>query len=409
MPVEITLIDRQNHHCFQPLLYQVATAALSATEIAWPIRSILSKQKNARVVMGEVVGVDRARRVVETEMGQSYPFDYLILASGATHSYFGHEDWAPLAPGLKRIEDAIEIRRRILLAFERAEIEQDPREQARLLTFVVVGGGPTGVEMAGSIAEAARLALARDFRRIDTRSSNIILLEAGPRLLPSFPEDLAAYARDSLTKMGVQVRTSTPVVECTDQGVRTSAGDIGAASVIWAAGVKASPAAEWVGAARDRAGRVIVNADLSIPGEPNIFAVGDTAHVNNAGQNIPGIAPAAKQMGRYVGKLIAARVKQKPAPDAFNYRHYGELATVGRKSAIVSLGKLRLTGFLGWMFWSVAHIYYLIGARHRTVVALDWIWNYLTYERGARLINECLPARMVLRKESADRQALSAR
>jgi NADH dehydrogenase len=389
--VHITLVDRQNHHCFQPLLYQVATAALSPADIAWPIRSILSAQENVRVVMGEVIIVDREARLVRTADGQCYPFDYLVIATGATHSYFGHDEWAPLAPGLKRIEDAVEIRRRILLAFERAEVESSHTERARLLTFAIVGGGPTGVELAGAIADTSRGALSGDFRSINPDSARIILLEAGPRLLAAFPEPLADYAQDSLRRMGVEVRTSTAVTDCDDLGVSTGAGRLEASSVIWAAGVKGSPAGRWLETKMDRAGRTVVGPDLSVQGHPNIFVIGDTAHVIDAsGATVPGIAPAAKQMGEYVGRLIAARVQQPRPSMPFKYWHYGDLATIGRKSAIVSIGKVRLTGFVAWVFWSLAHIYYLIGARQRLIVALDWLWDYLTYQRGARLINEPL-------------------
>jgi NADH dehydrogenase len=386
--VQVTLIDRQNHHCFQPLLYQVATAALSSADVAWPIRSILSSQENVRVVMGDVVGVDRKTRLVRTAEGHTYPFDYLVLATGATHSYFGHDEWADAAPGLKRIEDAVEIRRRILLAFEHAEIEEHPARQAQLLTFAIIGGGPTGVEMAGAIADIARLALSRDFRRIDPRAARIVLLEAGPRLLAAFPEQLAAYAGRSLEHLGVDVRLLSPVTSCDANGIDTAAGRIEAATVIWAAGVKASPAGRWLGAATDRAERIDVQPDLTVAGSPHILAVGDTAHVTDAnGRPVPGIAPAAKQMGEYVGRVIAARVGRSERPAPFAYKHYGDLATIGRKSAIVSMGKLRLTGVLAWLFWSIAHIYYLIGARNRFIVALDWLWDYATFQRGARLIN----------------------
>jgi NADH:ubiquinone reductase (H+-translocating) len=390
--VQITLIDRQNHHCFQPLLYQVATAALSPADIAWPIRSILRQQENVRVVMGDVVAVDRETRVVRTAAEQFYPFDYLVLATGAAHSYFGRDEWAEVAPGLKRIEDAVEIRRKILLAFEHAEIETDPAKQARLLTFAIVGGGPTGVEVAGAIADVARLALARDFRHIDPRSARIILLEAGPRLLTAFPGPLAAYARQALGRLGVDVRLSSLVTSCDAAGISLASGSrIETATIIWAAGVKASPAGLWLGAAVDRAQRVEVQPDLSIPGAPNIFAIGDTAHVAGpSGKAVPGVAPAAKQMGRYVGRLIAARVGGSAPPGRFAYKHYGDLATIGRRSAIVSIGALQLRGAAAWVFWSIAHIYYLIGARNRFIVALDWLWDYVTYQRGARLINQRL-------------------
>ncbi|MBV1697646.1 MAG: NAD(P)/FAD-dependent oxidoreductase [Hyphomicrobiales bacterium] len=388
-PVDIALVDTYNHHCFQPLLYQVATAALSPADVAWPIRAIVRTQKNVRVIMARVTGVDvQARRVHTSEI--DLPYDYLVLATGSTHSYFGHDDWAPFAPGLKHIADATEIRRRFLLAFERAEVVEDEAERARLLTFVVVGGGATGVEMAGAIAEVARRTLRHDFRRIDPRTSRTILLEAGPRLLPSFPKHLSDYAMRSLQKMGVEVELNRTVTGCDAHGVSLG-GDGGnrieAATVVWAAGVVASAAALWIGAEHDRAGRVKVNADLTVSGRPEIFAVGDTASVlDRDGRPVPGIAPAAKQMGSYAGKAIAARVLGQPAPAPFAYRHLGELATIGRKSAVVKLGFFQLTGFLGWLFWSAIHIYFLIGLRNRFVVAINWLWSYVTFQRGARLI-----------------------
>jgi NADH dehydrogenase len=307
-PVDVTLIDRQNHHCFQPLLYQVATAALSPAEIAWPIRHILRKQENATVLMADVTGVNPAGRRVETSAGPM-PYDYLVIATGAMHSYFGHDEWETVAPGLKRIEDATRIRRSILLAFEQAELVHDDAERQRLLTFVIVGGGATGVEMAGAIADIARQTLANDFRRIDPRTSRIILLEAGPRVLPTLPEDLSDYAARALKRMGVDVRTSTRVTNCHEGGVDLDDGRIDAGTIIWAAGVVASPAARWLNAEHDRAGRVIVRPDLSVPGRPDVFVIGDAAEVRDkAGQPVPGVAPAAKQMGIYVGRLIAARV-----------------------------------------------------------------------------------------------------
>jgi NADH dehydrogenase len=385
-PVEIALIDAYNHHCFQPLLYQVATAALSPADVAWPIRAIVRAQKNVRVIMARVTGIDVQRRRVHTsEIELSY--DYLVLATGSTHSYFGHDDWAPFAPGLKHIADATEIRRRFLLAFERAEVVEDEAERARLLTFVIVGGGATGVEMAGAIAEVARRTLRHDFRRIDPRNSRIILVEAGPRLLPTFPDPLSNYATRSLQSMGVEVELNRAVTGCDAQGVSLAGGRIEAATVIWAAGVVASPAARWIGAEHDRAGRIKVNADLSVPGRPEIFAAGDTASIaDREGKPVPGIAPAAKQMGSYAGKVIAARVLGQSAPPPFAYHHLGELATIGRKSAVVKLGFFQLTGFLGWLFWSAVHIYFLIGLRNRFVVALNWLWSYMTFQRGARLI-----------------------
>ena len=384
--VDVSLVDAFNHHCFQPLLYQVATAALSPADVAWPIRAILRKQKNARVIMARVTGVDVQARLVRTSEIE-LPYDYLVLATGSTHSYFGHDEWAPFAPGLKHIADATEIRRRFLLAFERAEVVEDDAERERLLTFVIIGGGATGVEMAGAIAEVAQRTLRHDFRHIDPRRSRIILIEAGPRLLPTFPKALSDYATRSLRTMGVEVELDRKVIGCDAQGVSFDGGRIEAATVIWAAGVVASPAAKWIGAETDRAGRIKVNADLTVPGHPEIFAVGDTATITDRdGHPVPGIAAAAKQMGQYVGKVIAARVRGRPAPRPFVYHHLGELATIGRKSAIVKLGVFQLTGFLGWLFWSAVHIYFLIGMRNRFVVALNWLWNYVTFQRGARLI-----------------------
>jgi NADH:quinone reductase (non-electrogenic) len=389
--VDVIVIDRQNHHCFQPLLYQVATAALSPAEIAWPIRHILRQQRNATVLMAEVSGIDLAGRCVQTSAGP-ISYDYLVIATGATHSYFGHDDWIDFAPGLKRIEDATRIRRSILLAFEHAELAHDDAERQRLLTFVIVGGGATGVEMAGAIAEIARQTLAKDFRRIDPRSSRIILLEAGPRVLPTLPEDLSAYAERTLTRMGVDVRTSTRVINCDRRGVDLDRGRIDASTIIWAAGVVASPAARWLGAEHDRAGRVLVRPDLSLPDHPEVFVIGDAAGVHDqTGAMVPGVAPAAKQMGRYVGRVIAARVDETPSLPPFRYRSFGDLATIGRRAAVVNFGYLRLKGFVGWLFWSLVHIYFLIGVKNRFIVAFTWLWDYLTFHRGARLITEVPP------------------
>jgi NADH dehydrogenase len=390
-PVEVTLIDRQNYHCFQPLLYQVATAALSPADIAWPIRHILRRQQNATVFMAEVAGVDLAAQRVQITGGEPVAYDYLVLATGAMHSYFGHDEWARYAPGLKRIEDATRIRRSLLIAFEQAELTSDESERQRLLTFVIVGGGATGVEMAGAIAEVALKTVPKDFRRIDARRSKIILLEAGPRVLPTFPQELSDYAARALTRMGVEVRTSTRVDGCDGRGVSLEHGRLDAGTIMWAAGVVASPAAQWLSADRDRAGRVIVGPDLSLPGRPNVFVIGDTASVHDDnGDSVPGVAPAAKQMGRYVGSLIAARISGKSIPP-FRYRHAGDLATIGRRAAVVNLKRLRLKGFVGWLFWSVAHIYFLIGLRHRFAVAFTWLWDYLTFQRGARLITRVPP------------------
>jgi len=388
-PVDVTVVDRQNHHCFQPLLYQVATAALSPADVAWPIRHILRAQRNATVLMANVNGVDTQQRLLHTDIGD-VPYDYLVIATGAMHSYFGHDEWSDYAPGLKRIEDATRIRRSILIAFERAEVTNDEAERRRLLTFVIVGGGATGVEMAGAIAEIALQTLAADFRRIDPRSARIVLIEAGARILPTFPDNLSAYVHDTLVHEGVTVMTSTRVTRCDAGGVDLDGGRIDAATVIWAAGVMASPAAQWLAAEADRAGRVKVEADLSVPGHPQVFVIGDTATImDRDGRPVPGIAPAAKQMGRYAGRLIAARVagatvSSKP----FRYMHAGDLATVGRRAAVVKLGRLQLKGFIGWLFWSVAHIYFLIGLRNRFIVAFTWLWSYLTFQRGARLITE---------------------
>jgi len=391
-PVAITLLDRQNYHCFQPLLYQVATAALSPAEVAWPIRHILRRQQNATVLMAEVNGIDAAARLVKTTAGD-FPFDFLVVATGARESYFGHDAWIAFAPGLKQIEDATRIRRSLLSAFEQAELARDEAQRRRFLTFVVVGGGPTGVEMAGAIAEIARQTLARDFRQIDPRTARIVLIEAGPRLLPSFSVQHSSYARDTLTAMGVDVMTSSPVIGCDARGVELDNRRIDAAAVIWAAGVTASPAAQWLAAEHDRAGRVIVGPDLSLPGQQNIFVIGDTASVLGAdGDPVPGLAPAAKQMGNYVGRLIAARIAGRSLPP-FHYRNQGILATIGRRAAVVELGPIRLKGFIGWLFWSVVHIYFLIGLRNRFVVAVTWMWGYITFQRGARLITEVPPPR----------------
>lgn len=385
---DVTVIDRENHHCFQPLLYQVATAALSPADIAWPIRHILRPQRNATVLMEEVRGVSPQKKRIQTQYDE-IPYDYLVIATGSTHSYFGHDEWSRYAPGLKRIEDATRIRRSILIAFERAEVVKDEDQRRRLLTFIIVGGGATGVEMAGAIADVARQTLAADFRRIDPRSARIILIEAGPRLLPTFPPGLSDYALKTLTRVGVEVRTETLVTKCDADGVDLKDGRIDAGTVIWAAGVTASPAMRWLDAEGDRAGRVKVNSDLSLPGYPEIFVVGDTAAVaDKNGHPVPGIAPAAKQMGTYVGKLISARIAGREWKKPFRYMHLGDLATIGRRAAVVKFGPLELKGFIGWVFWSIAHIYFLIGLRNRFVVAFNWFWDYLTFQRGARLITD---------------------
>jgi NADH dehydrogenase len=386
-PADVVVLDRRNHHTFQPLLYQVATAALSPAEIAWPIRHLLKPQGNARVLMARAEAVDVAARRVLTDAG---PMDYdqLVVAAGASHAYFGHDDWAPFAPALKTVEDALAIRRRILSAFERAELAGADALPA-LTTFVIVGGGPTGVEMAGAIAEIARDALKMEFRHIDPAGARIVLVEAGPRILPSFPEALSAEAARRLARYGVQVRTGAAVTGIDAHGVALGGERIDAASIVWAAGVRASAIVAGLPGEHDLAGRTLVGPDLTLAGHPEIFVIGDAvSRVQDSGRPVPGIAPAAKQMGAYAGRVIAARLAGRPAPPPFRYRHAGDLATIGRGSAVVKVGPLHLTGLLGWLFWSFVHIYFLIGLRTRFFVALDWLWSYVTYDRGARLITE---------------------
>jgi NADH:ubiquinone reductase (H+-translocating) len=388
---DITVIDRRNYHLFQPLLYQVATAGLSPADIAAPIRAILGRQKNTTVLLGKVTGIDTAARDVLID-SQRVPYDYLILATGARHAYFGHEEWAAVAPGLKKIEDATDIRRRILTAFETAENTEDTAERRRLLTFVVVGGGPTGVELAGAVAELARRALARDFRNIDPGSARVLLVEVGPRLLAAFPEALSARAADALQKLGVETRLGCAVTACDDRGVDIGGERIDAGAIIWAAGVMASPAAKWLAAEKDRAGRVRVAADLSVPGHKNIFVIGDTAlSLDRDNKPVPGIAPAAKQQGKYVSRLIRARLEGRAAPNPFRYRHLGNLATIGRRAAVADFGWIKLTGALAWLLWGVVHVFFLIGFRNRVAVLLDWLWSYATFQRGSRLITGSQP------------------
>ncbi len=386
--VSVTIIDRHNYHLFQPLLYQVATASLSPAEIAQPVRSILRYQANANVVLGDVTAIDTAHREVRTGNGRSIGFDFLVIAAGARHSYFGNSAWESFAPGIKTIDDATRLRSEILLAFEHAELESNEEARRALLTFIVVGGGPTGVEMAGAIAELARNSIARDFRSISPKSARVILVEADKRLLPSFPPDLSEEARRVLVeKMGVEVRLGVPVTMVIEDAASIGAERIAARTIIWAAGVMASAAAEWLHVLADRAGRVIVNTDFSVPGMSEIFVIGDTAaYPGKGGAMLPGVAPVAKQAGRYVGELIKARVSGRAAPRPFAYKDYGSLATIGRKNAVVDFGFMHLKGFLGWLLWSCAHIYFLIGFRNRFVVALSWAWSYVTYQRGARLI-----------------------
>jgi NADH:ubiquinone reductase (H+-translocating) len=387
-PVDVTLIDRRNYHLFQPLLYQIATAVLPPSVVAWPIRSIFAGQPNVEVVMLEIDRIDCDRGLVAGG-SVTVPFDYLVVATGATHAYFGHDAWASFAPGLKTVSDAGRIRERLLRAFEQAELIDDPVARARLMTAVVVGGGATGVEMAGAIAELTRSSFVNEFRRVDPRKSRTILIEAGPRILPAFQEPLAELAHRSLEKLGVEVYVKLAVTECDSLGV--SAGDkrFDAETVVWAAGVKASPAAAWLGAAADGVGRVKVDEYLSVPDAPHVFVIGDTASLAMPdGKPVPGVAPAAKQMGTYVGHRIAELVAGKGNLPPFRYHHQGDLATIGRSSAIVSMGKLKLSGMIGWLTWCLAHIFFLIGFRSRIIVSITWIWNFFTMKRGARIIEE---------------------
>jgi NADH dehydrogenase len=387
-PVRITVIDRTNHHLFQPLLYQVAMAGLSPAEIAAPIRSVLRKQQNAFVMLAEATGVDLARQVVklrddqhEDELG----YDYLVLATGGRTAYFGHNDWEKFAPGLKDLDDAVEIRRRVLLAFEAAEKAHDPGRRSELLTFVVVGGGPTGVELAGAIAELARFVLKRDFRTINPRSAEILLLEGGPRILPGFAPDLSRSAERQLTELGVKVRTNAQVTNIDEKGVYLGNEMIKTATVIWSAGVRATALPLSLGVELDRAGRVSVGPDLTIPGHPNAFAIGDMTIFHQDGKPLPGVSPVAMQMGRLVARNIQNGIAGRPYKN-FRYFDKGNMATIGRKAAIAEIGKLHLSGFIAWLAWLGVHIFFLIGFRNRFAVLFNWAWSYFTYQRGARLI-----------------------
>jgi len=384
--VRVTLIDRRNHHLFQPLLYQVATAGLSAPSIAAPLRQILQNDKHVTVLMDEALDVDLDRRIVMLAQGE-LPYDALIVATGATHAYFGHDEWERYAPGLKTLEDAFTIRRRVLLAFERAEREDDPEKRQAWLNFVVVGGGATGVELAGTLAEIARHTLPREFRRADPRMANILLVEAGPKLLPAFAPDLTEKARRQLEKLGVQVRLNTAVTAIDEHGVMLADTPYPARTVLWAAGVAASPLGRRLGAPVDRAGRVLVAPDLSLPGHPRVYVVGDLASVTQAdGKAVPGVAPAAKQMGRHAALALKARLRDGSAIKPFAYRDDGSLATIGRMAAVAQFGRLKLSGLLAWWVWLIAHIAFLIGFRNRLVVMLDWAWAYWTYQRHARIV-----------------------
>lgn len=393
-PVRITLVDRRNHHLFQPLLYQVATASLSAPSIAAPLRHMLRNQRNVTVLMDEATSIDPAQRRIELKHGQGpLPYDWLIVATGATHAYFGNDAWAPYAPGLKTLDDAFTIRRRVLTAFERAEEEDDPERRQAWLNFVIVGAGPTGVELAGALAEIARHTLPREFRRADPRSANILLVEAGAKVLPAFAPTLSDKARSQLEKLGVQVLTGRRVTAIDGNGVEMAGGGtdedrthIASHTVLWAAGVAASPLGAQLGTTVDRAGRVQVQPDLSVPGHANVFVVGDLANVQDDGKPVPGVAPAAQQMGRYAGMRIAASVTGKISAARFRYKDAGALATIGRMAGVADIGGIRFSGVLAWWVWLVAHIFFLIGFRNRLVVLLDWALAYCTYQRHARIV-----------------------
>jgi NADH dehydrogenase len=387
-PVAITLVDRRNHHLFQPLLYQVATASLATSEIAWPIRHLMRDRSDVTTLFATVSGVDADNKRVLLEDGDTLPYDTLVLATGVRHAYFGHDEWEPFAPGLKTLEDATTLRRRILVAFERAERESDPEKRAAFLTFVIVGAGPTGVELAGTISELARDTLPPDFRNIDTQKARVVLIEAGPRVLAGFADDLSAYAQRSLESIGVEVVLGQAVTDCSTEGVVYGGQRLQARTLIWAAGVRASPAAEWLHAAADRAGRLEVMPDLTVPGHPDIFAVGDTVTIaDSQGKPVPGIAPAAKQQGRHVAASIKARLSGKePAP--FRYSHAGSLAQIGKRKAVIDFGTIKLRGTLAWWIWGIAHIYFLIGLRNRLSVVISWLWVHARNQRAARLITQ---------------------
>ncbi len=383
--VDITLIDRRNHHLFQPLLYQVATTALGPSEIAWPLRQLVHKRQEVTTVFGEVTGVDSGARQVQLAGGANVPYDFLILATGARHAYFGHDDWEPFAPGLKTLEDATAMRRRLLMAFEKAELEPDPEKRQALLTFAIIGGGATGVELAGAIIELGRITLKDDFRNFDPKDARVVLIEAGPRVLPNFKPSMSAYAERALRELGVEVALGQAVTAVDANGVVYGGTRLEAGTIIWAAGVLASPAAKWLGAPADRAGRIKVEDDLTVPGHPEIFAIGDTAVL---AKPIPGIGDAAKQAGRHAGQVIQARIAGDNTAMPFYYKHLGDIATIGRSRALIDFGWIKLTGWIGWWTWGFAHIYFLIGMKNRIFIALNWLWIYLTGYRSARLITQ---------------------
>ncbi len=383
-PVRITLVDRTNHHLFQPLLYQVATAGLSAPDIAAPLRHILRSQDNVTVRLDEALSINLDARCVTLAQG-TLDYDYLLVATGATHAYFGNDAWAEHAPGLKTLDDALAIRGRVLSAFEAAEREEDTELRRTWLQFVVIGGGPTGVELAGTLAEIARHTLPREFRHADVRSARVHLVEAGPRVLPAMPPELSEKTRVQLLKLGVEVHTGQPVTAIDADGVTLGGTRIGSRTVLWAAGVAASPLGRQLGVPTDRAGRVPVTPDLSLPGHPEVFVIGDLASVQQDGKPVPGVAPAAKQMGAHVAAVIRQRLRGRVAKP-FHYRDYGNLATIGRMAAVVHYGRLKLSGLLAWWFWLVAHLFFLIGFRNRIIVLVNWGWSYWTYQRHARII-----------------------
>jgi NADH:ubiquinone reductase (H+-translocating) len=380
-PVEVTVLDRTNHHLFSPLLYQVATAGLSAPSVAGPIRHILGGQRNVTVLLGEAQAIDVNGKAATLEDGSRIPYDKLIVATGTTHSYFGHDEWAPFAPGLKTLDDALEIRRRVLIAFERAERESDAARRAAWLTFVVIGGGPTGVELAGTFAEIARHTLQGEFRHFDPHNARVVLVEGTDRVLQAYTPDLSLKAQLQLERLGVTVWVGRMVTGVDADGVSLGTERLASRTVVWAAGVAASPLGKSLGAPLDRAGRVRVAPDLTVPGHPEIYVAGDLASIDG----VPGIAPAAKQMGRHAAVNVINSLKGKPTRP-FRYRDYGQLATIGRNAAVVMMGKVKLSGFPAWLVWLVAHIYFLINFRNRLIVMIDWGWAYLTYQRYARII-----------------------
>jgi len=387
-PLRVTIVDRRNYHLFQPLLYQVATAVLTPGEIAEPVRRILKRQRNVRVLLGELDGIDTLRREISID-GERLAYDTLVLATGATHSYFGHPEWERFAPGLKTLEDARRVRAKVLMAFERAELEKDPAERERLMTFAIIGGGPTGVEMAGAIAGLARQSLARDFRAIDPTTARIVLIEAAPRILGTFPEDLAAYAERALRRLGVTILAGRPVENIDERGVTLGGEVIPTATVVWAAGVAASPVGRWLNVDTDKAGRVRVGPDLSVPGLDGVYVLGDLALAHDEKDRpLPGLAQVAHQQGLYLGRALRDRILRGKTPPPFRFRSRGNLAVIGRNEAVVHWDTLKLKGFPAWLVWGIAHVYLLVGFQNRLLVSLRWLWSYLTHQYGSRIIDE---------------------